>query len=156
MIAAILRAQALSMRMGKRRGAALSAVMAALWYGMWSMISCAVFLVAFAAQPAALRAYAPLGFLAIFLYWQVVPIVTASMGSSLDTRKLLVYPIPHRQLFLVEVLLRLTSSGEMVMVLGAGVAGRGGRGAAVPGVQPAAGIRRAEPAGAPALAAQGA
>jgi len=123
MIAAILRAQALSMRMGKRRGAVLSALVAALWYGMWSMISCAVFLVAFAAQPAALRAYAPLGFLAIFLYWQVVPIVTASMGSSLDTRKLLVYPIPHRQLFLVEVLLRLTSSGEMVMVLGAGVAG---------------------------------
>ena len=123
MIAAILRAQAISMRMGKRRGAALSALVAVLWYGMWAVVACAVFAMAYAAQPAALRLYAPLGFLAVFLYWQVAPILTANLGSSLDTRKLLVYPIAHRKLFLVDLLLRLTGAGEMVMLLGAGFIG---------------------------------
>ena len=39
------------------------------------------------------------------------------MGSSLDLRKLLLYPAPHRQLFLVEVLLRFTTGIEMLIVL---------------------------------------
>jgi ABC-2 type transport system permease protein len=42
------------------------------------------------------------------------------MGSGLDLRKLLVYPTPHRKLFLVEVLLRLTTGGEMMLVLAGG------------------------------------
>ena len=46
-----------------------------------------------------------------------MPILSASMGSSLDMRKLLVYPAPHGKLFLVEVLLRLTTGMEMLMVL---------------------------------------
>jgi ABC-2 type transport system permease protein len=123
MIAAILRAQAIGMRMGKRRGAALSALVAVLWYGMWAGVACAVFAMAYVAQPSALREYAPLGFLAVFVYWQVAPVVTANLGSALDTRKLLAYPIAHRKLFLVDLLLRLTGAGEMVMVLGAGLFG---------------------------------
>jgi ABC-2 type transport system permease protein len=123
MIAAILRAQAISMRMGRRRGAALSALVAVLWYGMWAVVACAVFAVAYTAEPAALRVYAPLGFLAVFVYWQVAPVLTANLGSALDTRKLLAYPIAHRKLFFVDLLLRLTGAGEMVMVLGAGLLG---------------------------------
>ena len=52
-----------------------------------------------------------------------MPILSASMGSSLDMRKLLVYPVPHGKLFQVEVLLRLTTGVEMLMVLAGGVAG---------------------------------
>ncbi len=123
MIAAILRAQAISMRMGKRRGAALSALVAVLWYGMWAGVACAVFALAYAARLAALRVYAPLGFLGVFVYWQIAPVLTANLGSALDTRKLLAYPIAHGKLFLVDLLLRLTGAGEMVMVLGAGMLG---------------------------------
>ena len=41
----------------------------------------------------------------------------ASVGASLDIRKLLMYPIPHRQLFGVEVLLRTTSGIEMLLLV---------------------------------------
>src|ERR1017187_4168154 len=52
-----------------------------------------------------------------------MPVLSASMGSALDLRKLLLYPIPHQELFLVEVLLRLITGLEMVMVLSGGTLG---------------------------------
>ena len=61
--------------------------------------------------------------LAICAYWQMMPILSASMGAGLDLRKLLVYPVPHRKLFLVEVLLRFTSGAEMLLVLAGVMAG---------------------------------
>src|SRR6266513_1254645 len=43
-----------------------------------------------------------------------------STGHALDLRKLMVYPIPHGELFTLEVLLRITAAIEMMlMVLGA-------------------------------------
>jgi len=33
-----------------------------------------------------------------FLYWQLIPVLMASMGSSLEIKKLLVYPIPRGKL----------------------------------------------------------
>jgi ABC-2 type transport system permease protein len=46
----------------------------------------------------------------------------ASMGSSLDTKKLLVYPIPTGQLFTLEVVLRISTGVEMLLlVTGAGI-----------------------------------
>ncbi len=61
----------------------------------------------------------------IILYWQLAPLVTASLGSSLDLKKLLVYPVPHGKLFIVEILLRVTTVLEMLVVsigVSAGVA----------------------------------
>lgn len=57
------------------------------------------------------------GLLAAFLYWQVVPVFLASTGMSLDTRKLMVYPVPERQLFLIEVLLRLSTGVEVLLLM---------------------------------------
>lgn len=57
------------------------------------------------------------GFLAAFLYWQVVPVFLASTGMALDTRRLKVYPVPERQLFLIEVLLRLSTGLEVLLLL---------------------------------------
>ncbi|HVW09769.1 MAG TPA: hypothetical protein VHC90_14370 [Bryobacteraceae bacterium] len=51
------------------------------------------------------------------VYWQVGPVITASFGASIDLRKLMAYPIPRRQLFLVEVLLRAMTSFDMCLVL---------------------------------------
>ena len=63
----------------------------------------------------------PASLLICFLYWQVIPILMASTGASLEMRKLLVYPIPHRQLFTLEVLLRVSTGFEMLLLLaGAG------------------------------------
>ena len=123
MIAAILRAQWLSMRLGSRRGSALSIGTAVLWYGAWTAGACAV-AAAMAHLPVReLHRWVPLGLLAICGYWQLAPILTASMGSSLDLRKLLLFPIPHRQLFGIEVLLRLATAAEMILMLGGGALG---------------------------------
>jgi ABC-2 type transport system permease protein len=59
----------------------------------------------------------------IFLYWQLAPIISASLGASLDLKKLLIYPVPHRKLFVIEVLLRLTTCAEMLLVLAGCVVG---------------------------------
>jgi ABC-2 type transport system permease protein len=116
MIAAILRAQLLSMRMGARRGAIFGLITGLLWYGFWCGASVAMSVLAAHAGASVLRRALPTGLLLLFVYWQVVPIVSASFGSALDMRKLLVYPVPHARLFLVEVLLRFTTGAEMVLV----------------------------------------
>jgi ABC-2 type transport system permease protein len=121
-IGAILRAQLLSMRMGGR-GRVCGVVTGLFWYGVWVVVACAAFLGISGASPDKLRLWLPLGALGVCVYWQAMPILSASMGSALDMRKLMVYPVPHAKLFQVEVLLRLTTGGEMLMVLVGSVAG---------------------------------
>jgi ABC-2 type transport system permease protein len=123
MIAAILRAQWLSMRWGGRRGATWSILTACLWYGFWCSIALLISELARSAGSTELKKDLPLAFLLIFLYWQVVPVISASMGAGLDMRKLLVYPVPHGKLFFIEVLLRLTTGGEMLLILAGGTIG---------------------------------
>ena len=119
MITAILRAQWLSMRFGGRASVA-GAIGGLLWYGIWFFAGCAAWWWTAQATPASLSFYLPIGLLLICVYWQLVPIISASMGAALDMRKLLAYPIPHGKLFVVEVLLRLTTSMEMLLVLAGG------------------------------------
>jgi ABC-2 type transport system permease protein len=122
MITAILRAQLLSMRFGGR-GTVFSIVTAVIWYGLWAGISAILGLAAATFPAAELRQWLPVAFLGVCAYWQLVPVISASMGSALDMRKLLAYPIPHGQLFVVEVLLRLTTAMEVVLVVTAGTLG---------------------------------
>jgi len=123
MIAAILRAQILSMRLAGRRGALFSAITGAIWYGFWCFIAATISLFAASADAASLRLWVPGGLLLVCLYWQFVPILSASMGSGLDLRKLQIYPAPHGRLFFVEILLRLTTALEMILVLAGAAAG---------------------------------
>ncbi|MDX2268314.1 MAG: hypothetical protein NW208_09420 [Bryobacter sp.] len=57
------------------------------------------------------------GLLVGFLYWQVVPVFLASTGMSIDLKRLLVYPVRPGQLFQIEVLLRLTTGVEVILLL---------------------------------------
>lgn len=122
MILAILRAQWLSMRFGTR-GRFVGILVAAIWYGLWALAAFAAGAGIAAASPVELRIFLPLGLAGVFAYWQLMPLASASMGSSLDLRKLMAYPIPHGTLFTVEVLLRLTTAIEMLIVLAGGVIG---------------------------------
>jgi ABC-2 type transport system permease protein len=130
MIAAILRAQLLSMRIGASRGAIFSLITSFIWYGFWCSVSYSAYTLAHAFGSAELRLGVPAGLLLIFLYWQLVPVISGSMGSALDMRKLLIYPAPHRKLFMVEVLLRLATGAEMILVLTGGSLGLMGNSAA--------------------------
>ncbi len=101
-----------------RAGAAWTAVIGVLWYGFWLTASVAV--VRIFGDPANLRlmrSTLPGGLMLVFMYWQVAPLLMAATGASLELRKLLVYPIPHAQLFSIEAMLRITAGIEMVMVL---------------------------------------
>lgn len=107
------------LRTGTRRaGAVFSAVTGALFYGLWMLLAFGA--AVFFADPENAPNF-PLvlsnGLLLVTAYWQIVPVLSAGFGATLDLRKLLAYPIPHRKLFTVEVLLRLTTCAEMLAAI---------------------------------------
>jgi ABC-2 type transport system permease protein len=98
----------------------LTVVIGVLWYGLWCFGAVSVGLLCAESEPPLLAKLLPAGLLLAMLYWQLIPILMASTGHSLELRKLVVYPIPHSELFGLEVLLRVTTAIEMIlMVLGA-------------------------------------
>ena len=113
------------MRTGVRRGGAVfSAITGLIFYGFWTLLASGA--ASFFADPANAASFLPAlssGLMFVALYWQLAPVISAGFGASLDLRKLLVYPIPRGKLFTVEVLLRLTSCAEMLIVLAGGVTG---------------------------------
>jgi ABC-2 type transport system permease protein len=101
-----------------RRGIGWTASVGVIWYGFWIAASFAVMLLTSSALSASLSGV----FLLVFLYWQVVPVLMAATGASLDLRKLQAYPIPVSQLFGIEVTLRVTAAIEVILILtGAGI-----------------------------------
>src|SRR5512145_1257532 len=64
-----------------------------LWYGTWFALALAAF--SFASNPghaALLRRLLPAALMFLIVYWQATPLLTASLGGTLDLRKLLVFP----------------------------------------------------------------
>src|SRR5580658_9559930 len=107
-----------------RTGIAWASIIGFIWYGAWLVAALtAGRLLASPDNMELIRTALPGGLLLVFLYWQVVPLLMAATGASLEMRKLKGYPIPVRQLFAIEVLLRVTAAIEMFMVLLGVVAG---------------------------------
>jgi len=101
-----------------RRGIGWAAIVSVIWYGFWVAAAFAVMLLTSSPIAGSLGGV----FLLVFLYWQVVPVLMAATGASLDLRKLQAYPIPVGQLFGLEVMLRVTAAIEVILVLtGAGI-----------------------------------
>jgi ABC-2 type transport system permease protein len=111
-------------RAAPRSGLAWTAAIGVIWYGLWAIAAFALLRVF--SDPTdlpLLRTALPGALLMMFLYWQVVPLLLATTGSSLDLRKLRAYPVPEGQLFSIEILLRVSSAIEMVLVLAGMVLG---------------------------------
>ncbi len=109
---------------GRRGGAVFSAITGLVFYGFWTVLAAGA--ASFFADPGNAAAFLPVlssGLLFVTLYWQLAPVISAGFGAALDLRKLLAYPIPRSKLFTVEVLLRLTSCAEMLIILAGGVIG---------------------------------
>ncbi len=99
-------------------GIAWVSLIGAIWYGGWLVAAiAAAHLVSDPSNLELIHSALPGGLLLVFLYWQVVPLLMAATGSALEMRKLKAYPIPVRQLFAIEVLLRVTAGIEMCLVL---------------------------------------
>jgi ABC-2 type transport system permease protein len=107
---------------GARRGGSwFSLILTGAWYLLCLFFSWIVFKLVSEAKDAALvRLLLAQGMLFVTGYWQMVPVMLATTGLSLDLRKLIVYPVPHTQLFVLEMLLRISTSIEvLVITLGA-------------------------------------
>lgn len=95
----------------------VSALFVVIWYGMWAFGAVAVAIAAAAPESMdTLRSVLAPGLLLVVCYWQIVPMIMVSTGLSLDLARLLVYPVPHVQLFGIEVLLRVSTAIEMIFI----------------------------------------
>lgn len=107
-----------------RGGSLFSAILMGLWYMIVAFMAWGVYAVISEMQdPGKVREF--LGRVLFFAtgYWQIVPVMLATTGLSLEFRKLIVYPIPHAQLFLLELLLRTSTSLEVLLVMCAAAVG---------------------------------
>jgi ABC-2 type transport system permease protein len=104
-------------RLGARGGRILAAFLWVFWYGLWAFLGLAAAAYTATASQVSLETAVPLIFMGTCLFWQLAPIVTAEAGASLDIRKILIYPISDGDLFSVELLLRLSTALEVILVL---------------------------------------
>ena len=109
---------------GRGARTTIAVALGTFWYGLWTFGAASV-AVLLASAPAGegLERLLAHGLMGVCLYWQVIPLLTASAGATLDLRLLLPYPVPRRRLFAFEVLLRATGSVEMLLVLAGGTVG---------------------------------
>lgn len=125
---AILWAQFRTLRNFYARGnsgaLALALVASGLWYGMILLGAVAIGTIISDPRRAALVSRnAPRMLAFLFAYWQVVPILLTSTGAGLDLKRLSVYPVTRNELFALEVLLRLSTGAEVLMILAAAALG---------------------------------
>jgi ABC-2 type transport system permease protein len=100
-----------------RWGAAWTVIIAVIWYGAWAAAATVIGVTMADADIDDIVEAFPGVLLLMFLYWQVIPLMMAASGSSLDLRRLMAYPIPVGQLFTIEVMLRITAGLEMLLIL---------------------------------------
>lgn len=104
-------------------GSVLAWLVSLLWYGLFVAAAVGLAIALPQTSVSDLRQYLPLGLLVVFLFWQLVPLFTLSSGWSLQLNKLRMYPVRDQALFGIEVLLRVTSAPEMIIVLLGALAG---------------------------------
>jgi len=98
--------------------AAISVAIGLFWYGGFVALAIvAGALMAMAGHHASFAVALSPVLLLMLLFWQITPVLTASTGSALELRKLQVYPIPKDALFAFEVLLRITTGVEVILIL---------------------------------------
>lgn len=113
-----------NIRAGEGRwGRALGLAGGAVWYGIWAAVGIGAFAAGREVGPDHLVQGVPWALLVVSSYWQLAPILSASLGASLDIRKLLFYPIPRGELFRVELFLRAFAGLEMLLVVTGGTLG---------------------------------
>lgn len=125
---AILWAQFRAMRnrlpRANKLGLAFTALVGAFWYGAFVLGAFGIAMImASDSSLAAVDRILPGGLLLAFLYWLVIPVLMASKGTSLELRKLLVYPIRSSEFFRLEMLLRLSVGVEPLLLICGAFAG---------------------------------
>ncbi len=107
-----------SLRVSEGRGGTfVSLALALLWYGFWLVAAAGLAILPHFIGSEDIITLLP-GFLLFMMgYWQISPVLTMSLGVSLEYRKVRVYPISVPTLFLVECVLRLGTGSEVLTIL---------------------------------------
>lgn len=102
-----------------KTGIVFSWLSSLLWYGLWAGLAAGAALLTGrgGGRPESIELVLGTVLFFNFFFWQMFPIVLASSGAFLDVKRLLVYPIPPGQLFLLELALRVSTGLEMLLVL---------------------------------------
>ena len=99
-------------------GLAFTWVFTLIWYGGFASLGfAAAWSLPLVTDHRLLVHILDIGLLVAFLYWQLMPLLMVSSGLSLDLKRLMVYPIPERRMFGIEVLLRASTGVEVLLVL---------------------------------------
>jgi ABC-2 type transport system permease protein len=98
-------------------GLKVSIAIASLWYGFWIFAAVGAAMLPRFVGAEDIETVLPGVLLFIMAYWQLTPLLTLSLGVSLDARKLAIYPVSIATLFAVECLLRLGTGIEMILLL---------------------------------------
>lgn len=104
-------------------GTLLFGLLSVFWYGVFTSLAIVLALLLGVAPLPLIRIYLPAGLLGVFFFWQLFPLMTLSSGWSLELSKLLIYPVRERTLFFVELLLRISTAPEMILLLCGAVIG---------------------------------
>jgi ABC-2 type transport system permease protein len=92
----------------------------AIWWGMFAFGGVSIGLLLSRPEAVELTTALAGGLLVVSLWTQAVPLMLATSGMSIDLQKIKMYPIPSNELFAIEVLLRVSTSIEtMLLVMGA-------------------------------------
>ena len=98
--------------------AAISVLIGIVWYGGFvGLAAVAGALMAMAGHHLFFAVALSPVLLLLLLFWQITPVLTASTGTALELRKLQVYPVPRDALFALEVILRVTTGVEVILIL---------------------------------------
>lgn len=118
---------------GVATGRLLYWISVGVWYALVAMLAwlAAVSLPAIRSRESLISVTSAI-LMAATAFWQLMPVMMATTGVSLDLKRLMVYPIAKRRLFFVEALLRVSTGTEVLVVL-AGVAAGLARSPLTPG-----------------------
>ena len=102
---------------GRGRTMVISIALSVIWYGLWLAAAIGSAVIPRLVGRAEIERALPGLLFMTMAYWQLAPLVTMSLGVSLQMRKVTIYPVTTPTLFAVECLLRLGTGFEMVLLL---------------------------------------
>ncbi len=103
---------------GSAGGRAVYWVSSILWYGIVVFLAwLAATSLPYVSTRSVLTTVVSSGLLLATVFWQIVPVMLATNGLSLDLKRLMVYPIAPARLFAIEVVLRASTGVEVLIVL---------------------------------------
>jgi len=107
---------------GSKAGAVVAGLMSAIWYILIAVGAVAASYYCSVAGNGLRQALAA-GALFGVIYWQFIPLMLVSTGAGLDLKRLVIYPLSRAQFYVLDLILRVTSGVEVLMLIAGATVG---------------------------------